>query len=314
MNFLSNLQKKRNKKLFDNVAKGVRECSPVYANKDSNVVVISQVYHDALDMSLLALKSFVAHFGDCDIEVLDDGSLTDEDKSIISSQLLGVRITNMSNVETGKCPKGNCWERLVRILQLCENRYVIQVDTDTLTIAAIPEIVAAVREERAFTIGNPIFNSSVSIDYMSHIANQWKGSHIQVEIERKLSLTSLPNLKEYCRGCAALAGFPIKSNAFAELETFAEQMQTLLGETKWNEWGSEQAASNVMISLYSKKEILPWPKYANYGFPTHGNDSVPETFLGKCSILHFIGSHRFSTRCYEQLASNLLNNLLRKVN
>jgi hypothetical protein len=312
MNFLSNLQKKRNKKLFDNVAKGVRKCKPVYAKKESDVVIISQVYHDALDMSLLALKSFVTHFGDCDIEVLDDGSLTDEDKSIIKSQLQGVRITNMSDVDTGSCPKGNCWERLVRILQLCESRYVIQVDTDTLTIAAIPEIVAAVKQQRAFTIGNPIFNSPVSIDYISHIASQWKGNHIQVEIERNLSRVSLQGLKEYCRGCAAFAGFPIKPNSFAELESFSQQMQVVLGKEKWNQWGSEQAASNVMISLYSEKDILPWPKYTNYGFPSQGNDGAPETFLGKCSVLHFIGSHRFTTRCYEYLANNLLENLLRK--
>ena len=313
MNLLTNLQKKRNKKLFDNIVKGVRDCTPIQANKDSEIVIISQVYHGALDMSLLALKSFVTHFGDCDIEVLDDGSLTDEDKSIIKSQLQGATITNMFDVDTGKCPQGNCWERLVRILQLCESRYVIQVDTDTLTIAAIPEIVAAVKEQRAFTIGNPIFNSPVDIDYISYIANKWKGNHIQVETERNLNRVSLPGLKEYCRGCAALAGFPIKPNSFAELESFSQQMQILLGKEKWNQWGSEQAASNIMISLYPDKSILPWPKYTNYGFPSQGKDGEPETFLGKCSVLHFIGSHRFTTRCYEHLADNLLENLLGKV-
>ena len=189
------LQKKRNKKLFDNIVKGVRDCTPIQANKDSEIVIISQVYHGALDMSLLALKSFVTHFGDCDIEVLDDGSLTDEDKSIIKSQLQGATITNMFDVDTGKCPQGNCWERLVRILQLCESRYVIQVDTDTLTIAAIPEIVAAVKEQRAFTIGNPIFNSPVDIDYISTNFNIELNHHFQKEIAQYLNSSYLQTIK-----------------------------------------------------------------------------------------------------------------------
>lgn len=310
MRLFNKLKERRNKKRFDAVAAQVLNTKPIKADKSAKVVILSQVYHSALDMSLLALKSFAVHFGPCDIEILDDGSLTNEDHNVIEQQLPGCTVTHISVVDTQQCPTGNCWERLVRIIELSQERYVIQVDTDTLTIAAIPEIVDAVKNDRAFTIGNPIFNTAVSTEYMSAIANNWKSNHVQVEIERRLNEVELENFSEYCRGCAALAGFPPKTVSMESLNRFSEQMNTLLGSAKWNEWGSEQVASNVMISICKDKQILPWPKYANYGFPSQGDDSAPETFAGKCASLHFIGSHRFSTRCYEKLADQVIKNIL----
>lgn len=304
---LNSFKTKINRARFQKVASRVRTTATFPSSKEANVVLLSQVYHQAVDMALLALKSFAFHLGECAVEIVDDGSLTDHDKKLFREHFNEVNITHISDIDVGKCPRGGTWERLVKILQLSRERYVIQVDTDTLTISAIPEVVKAVRENRAFTIGNPIFSFPVPADYMATVASRWQGRHVQVETERLLKVLTSANFQHYCRGCSALTGFPIMGPSFEQLESLSCELQGLLGSEKWNEWGSEQVASNLMVSLTDKPLILPWPKYANYGFPSTGlgNHKV-ENYIGKASILHFIGSHRFSSRVYERLSRNVL--------
>lgn len=309
---LNSLQTKINKARFQKVAFNARSTGLYPSNKDANVVLLSQVYHGAVDMALLALKSFAYQLGSCAIEIVDDGSLTDEDKSLFKAHFSDLTITNINDIDVGHCPRGGTWERLVRILELSRERYVIQVDTDTLTMSAIPEISKAVNENRAFTIGNPIFSFPVSPEYMTALSKRWQGAHVQVETERALTTLQSEKFQKYCRGCSALTGFPKMGPSFERLEALSQELEGKLGLKKWNEWGSEQVASNLMVSLSDDPFILPWPKYANYGFPSTGKGNKdPDNFIGKVSTLHFIGSHRFSSRVYEKLSQYVINEFLR---
>lgn len=314
MRLFNKFKELRNKKRFNAIAAQVVHTKPIKADKSAKVVILSQVYHDAVHMALLALKSFAYQLGDCEFEIVDDGSLTEEDKQLFHEHLSDVTITHLADIDVGKCPRGGTWERLVRILQLSRERYVVQVDTDTLTISAIPEIVKAIAENRAFTIGNPIFSFPVPADYMVKIATKWQGNHVQVETERCLTTLTSANFKHYCRGCSALTGFPVMGPGFEQLESLSWELQQRLGSEKWNEWGSEQVASNLLVSLTDDPLILPWPKYANYGFPSTGTgNNKPENYIGKASTLHFIGSHRFSSRVYEKLSALVMEQALGKV-
>lgn len=312
MGLLNSLQTKYNKALFKKEVENVRNTPQFSCNPDAKVVLLSQVYHGAVDMALLALKSFAYQLGECTVDIVDDGSLTNDDKALFQQHFSHITITHLNEIDVGKCPRGGTWERLVRILTLSKKRYVIQVDTDTLTLSAMPEIVDAIDKNIAFTIGNPIFNTPVQPSYMSLMASRWQGNHVQVETERHLSTLTSGHFQHYCRGCSALAGFPIGVLSFPQLEALSVELEQRLGKKKWYEWGSEQVASNLMISLTDSPKILPWPKYANYGFPStgKGNREV-ENFLGKTTTLHFIGSHRFSSRCYEKLSKIVIDGYLK---
>ena len=297
-----------NKKRFNQVAKKVRNTPPVNIQNNDNVVIVSQVYHAAMDMSLLALKSFAHHFTQGKFNILDDGSLTADDHAQLHFHLPNLTITHINDIPLDKCPKGGCWERLIHIIELSKGAYVIQVDTDTLTIGALPEIDECVVNNQAFTIGNPMWPNPTNVDYMTRLAEAWQGEHVQVKTEQQLDNVSSIPLKTYLRGCAAFTGFPKGAFDFSILKKFSLEMEDKIGKQKWHDWGSEQVSSNVMISLCENAIILPWPKYMNYGFPIQaGGNKDLNNFIGKTAVLHFIGSNRYDHRVYEKLVKNYLD-------
>jgi hypothetical protein len=305
---LNKYRAQKNKKRFNKVAKQIRTTKPLDITYQEDIVIVSQIYHDAIDMSLLALKSFGRSLTRGRFELIDDGSLTDEDYKLLESQLPKAKIIHINDIDVGKCPKGGTWERLIHIINLSKNAYVIQVDTDTLTIGAVPEIDQYVRLNQAFTIGGPMWPDPVSLDYMSEVAKSWKGWHVQVKTEEYLSSVKSIPLDNYLRGCSAFTGFPKGAFDFNKLELFSLELEKEVGKEKWHEWGSEQISSCIMISLCENAQILSWPKYMNYGFPST-NSNEKSDFKGRTSVIHFIGSNRYNHRLYELLAQNVIKSL-----
>lgn len=290
--------------------KKVRKTKPVSFVYDPNVVVVSQVYSQGLDMALLALKSFMLKLGRGRIEIIDDGSLTEHDKFVLNKHLDHLSIVHIKDIPLGKCPEGGTWERLVHILELSKSAYVIQVDTDTLTVGPIPEIYQNILSNKAFTIGGPDWPAPAPVEYVSHVASTSNLEHVQIKSEKKLDEVSSIPLMQYCRGCSALTGFPKSVVKFEQLEAFSCEMEVKIGSKTWREWGTEQVSSNVMVSLCPGVSVLPWPKYLNHGFPflPAGAKSYRD-YLGVSSVLHFIGTHRFKNGVYRKLAALVIKEI-----
>src|SRR5205823_6173253 len=56
-------------------------------------------------------------------------------------------------ISTGLCPRGGTWERLVKLVDLSRESYVIQVDADTLVSAPIAEVIECWRANQSFLLG-----------------------------------------------------------------------------------------------------------------------------------------------------------------
>ncbi|BCN27300.1 hypothetical protein VYA_44920 (plasmid) [Vibrio alfacsensis] len=308
--FLSRLVKKRNLIKFNKALANVIDTPPISSVDHSDVLLVSQVHHAAVKMSLVAIKSFIQKFGDCKIELINDGSLTDSDLSLLTSHIKNVIIVNIEDIDRLSCPKGGCWERLCYLLKRTEDYYVIQLDSDTVTIGAVPEIRQQVDNNRGFTIGGPMFPDPVPIDYMSKLAESWKNSHVQAKAESNLSALKVLNITHYLRGCAAFTGFPKGSHLQTLLPEVSEIMEKQLGKATWSEWGTEQFSSNVMQSLCEHSQILKWPKYHNHGFPSYETKKPGlNGYLGKVSLIHFIGPTRFSNDLYTQAIQHTIQSL-----
>ncbi|MDC8830339.1 hypothetical protein [Alteromonas gilva] len=294
---------KYNRSRFIQAANQVRQTPPSSNSViSSDVIIVSQVYHSAVDMALLALKSFLSFYGPCQVELLDDGTLTSADYSVFEHHLPNVKISLISSVDLQGCPSGGTWERLMRILQLCKNNYVIQVDTDTLTLSELKEVKKYVTNNTAFTIGGPKWQQAVSPSEMADIAKSWKNTHIQARAESLLNDIKSIALQKYLRGCSAFTGFPKGSDLVNELVAFSQEMKSLLGEKSWYEWGTEQFSSNVMISLCDESVVLPWPEYQNFGFPKIEPAKDLNMYIEQSVLIHFIGPNRFDYRIYESLS------------
>ena len=308
--FAVKLKYRFNKLRFQNACKRIRLTRPIeYTHKD-DVRILSQVHHDAVDMYLLAIKTFLYHFTIGSVYVLNDGSLTGSDIELIKYHVPGVTIQHIENIDASGFPVGNTWERLLYYIDLSKDAYVIQLDSDTLSLMPMLDLHEAIRESRSFIIGNgPAWERPISVDYLLRLIGNWsanpKQDHVQVASESVFPLLQFfQNSRAYYRGCSAFTGLARGQISREMLKDFCRQVEAEIGRKKWLEWGSEQVACRVMISATKSPMILPWLSYQNYGFP-----SLHRQSLVTASLIHFIGTYRFADGAYQKLAVRAIQDL-----
>jgi hypothetical protein len=270
----------------------------------SALEIVTLLCHADVVPYLVAVKSAYSRLRQGRVTVLDDGSLTRADYERLRRHIPGIRIAQFSDVAPAACPKGNCWERLLLIAELCQDAFVIQLDADTVTLAEIPEVVECVRDGRSFTLlGDRSFPEIETAEAASrrYAANASNG--IAAVAER--SFGRLPDARSffYIRGNAGFAGFAPRSFSRADVERFSCKMESVHGK-QWHAWGSEQVASNLMVANSPRAISLPAPKYASYWLH-------PEIRYEDCAFIHFIGTHRYAHGLYIRLARQIARELNR---
>ena len=263
-------------------------------------MLVSMVCHGEAQMYLLAIRSFCLQLGRVpELTILNDGSLTTEDLALLRRQIPSLQVYGITDVSTGTCPKRNCWERLFLICDLSQDKYIIQLDCDTLTSAPVPEVDALIRANRSFTLLGD--RSWPEIEPMLDAHARLKGStsdQVQAVCER--AFDKLPEAGElkYLRGNAGFTGFAKGSLSREGIELFSERMRGI-ADGLWDKWGSEQLTSNLVIANTPGAAPLPAPKYVSYW-------NHPDIAYENSSFIHFIGPFRFANGLYLRLARKVI--------
>ena len=147
------LKDKLGRYMFNRAAIGILATPPVTLNGDLAVTVLSQLQHKDLLLYLIALKSFSRYIPMQQVVVINDGSLTRNDRSILQSHVNGIQIRNAAEFRAKSCPQGGCWERLLAIAKFSQHGYVIQLDADTITLGTPDDVVKNIADGYSFTIG-----------------------------------------------------------------------------------------------------------------------------------------------------------------
>jgi hypothetical protein len=274
------------------VVRQILNTPPIIPANDG-VILFSMIGTSVLLQYLVAVKSLHAQLQRGRIVLLDDGTLTAADKAILAHHTGCSKLLALTDIDTAPCPKGNCWERLLAILDLRADNYVIQMDSDTVTLGPVPEVLAAIDSNRSFTLGGGVEEvryGFMTISQMIHdIYN--KGpvtAHIQSVIE--YSMRDMPGAADlkYIRGCAGFAGFSKTTGGRTLAERFALHAGRAVG-LRFSEWGSEQAASNFIIANDSDPVQLPYDRYTN-----HWEELLPPD----PAFIHYIGTYRYQRGSY----------------
>lgn len=277
----------------------LRGCSAVLSTpparvREDGVVIFSMIGTKVLLPYLVAAKSFQAQLGRGRFAILDDGTLTAADKAVLAHHLGNPSITPIASVDTGPCPRGGTWERLLTILDLRKTDYVIQLDSDIVALGPVPEVAAAIDAGRSFTLRGEAGASIVAVPAIAAWAanNRDLGrQHVQSAIEQAMDqvmIAGRPDL-HYVRGCSGFAGFAPGGEGRALAEAFSREAERLLGPDYWAEWGSEQVTSNFIVANEPEARLLPYERYLNFW-----NDPVgPEA-----GLVHFIGTYRYHRGAY----------------
>ncbi len=272
--------------------------TPALPAGDGAFRLVSMLRSRDLLMYLVAAKSLLSRVGPARVDVLDDGSLTADDRAQIGTHLDGARIHPIAEIDTGACQRGGCWERLCYIVDAVADSYVVQLDADTVTLAALPEVVAAIRANRSFILGDTQVAPMPMAELSAYLEQHGDG-HICDEVERHLRHLPDAAARRYVRGSAGFCGFARGSVDRALLEAFHERMAAAVG-ARFSEWGSEQVASNVMVSADPEAVALRPPSYLNYL-----GGVVPE----QAAFVHFLGTARFSGGAYAAAARRVIAGL-----
>lgn len=289
---IEGLKRRYFKPEFDRVCRSVLRTPPVVLDESSGLVVLSQSYHKDLYLYLVAAKTFARHIRPARFVVVDDG-YTAEDQAIIRAHLQKVEFIPRKGVTSPDCPVGGCWERLLSIADLCADDYVIQLDSDTVTVADPVEVRDCINRNASFTLPTKLGQRFVPVSQAAADMERNESQHIQVLAERALGRIPEVEGTAYIRGCAGFAGFAKGSIHRKAVEQISRLMMRELGGDVWKRWGSEQFASNYLIANTPLKAVLP---FAAYPYWEPGADLRP------ARLVHFIGDHRFTSSTYRRVA------------
>ncbi len=293
--FLSALARKAGSWSHGRAAQGILETAPIIG-ADDGVILFSMIGTAVLLPYLAAVKSLHFYLKRGRIVLLNDGTLTANDRALLAYHCDNPVILEKPDIDPAPCPRDNCWERLIAILDRRNDAYVIQLDSDTVTTGPIPEILAAIDSNRSFTLAGGMeeaecgFRSGLEIATIFH-ANGPTIDHVQAHAEA--AMATLPNAgtARYVRGCAGFAGFARNDSGRTKVAEFSKAMDERLGD-RWQQWGSEQVASNYVIANDPDPLLLPYDRYVN-----HWEEPLPAA----PAFVHFIGTYRFRrgnyTRC-----------------
>jgi hypothetical protein len=273
--------------------------SPVGGGDD--VLILSGVGNRDLLMYLVAIKSFYHFFNRGRVLLLVQDNCPESNLEVLMHHVNPLRIVRDSEVKLGRCPHGGTWERLVSIVREVKDRYVIQLDSDTVTFGEIPEVKECVSSNTSFMIGTWRNQELEGLQQASKRVRDVKSTHVQMLAEKSLDRLPGYEVLKYARGQSSFAGFAKASCTVEALEQFSEQMENIVGHSKWREWGSESVASNFMIANAPAATILPHPKYATY--------MPPSRKYGRSSLVHFEGTNRFKHGFYIEKARSMIDRI-----
>jgi hypothetical protein len=275
---------------------------PIHCN-DDGLTIVSMVCHGEVVMYLLAVKSFCRQLDrEPKVVILDDGTLAKSDYAMIHSHIPEARIVRISEVVPDRCPKGSCWERLLLISDLVKESYVVQLDSDTLTANSIVEVKQCIDTNRSFTLlGDRSYPEIEPMTSACLRSKQNTGSMIQDVCERSFNLLPEIGSLQYVRGNAGFTGFAKGSIDREKIAWFSDLMRRIAKE-RWDEWGSEQVTSNLLIANSAGSQTLKFPKYLSYW-------AHPDVPYEDASFIHFIGPHRFSNGFYLRSARRVIKSL-----
>ena len=293
---IDRILRKAREALHQRAARGVLATPPIVPTGDP-VVIFSMIGTRVLLPYLVAVKSLHARLGRGRIAILDDGSLTDADRKTLAHHLADPLIRSIRDVDTGACPRGGTWERLVTLLDLRADDYVIQLDSDTVTVGDVAEVIAAIDANTSFTLlGGPDGDAVGVLPLRDFVAWRYPGgaaedsAHIQIAIESRFGDYPDAAGHRYVRGCSGFTGFARGGpSGRAAAERFSLASQRLVGETRWREWGTEQVASSFLLANEPGTRPLPYARYLNYW---------NEPPADGAAFVHFVGTHRYSTDEY----------------
>lgn len=284
--------------------------TPPLRTESAGPVFVSQLGSVFTDMYLIAVKSVARWCPPSRVVILDDGTLGARDVALLRRHIPGVDIRAVRDVNVGRCPRGGTWERLVTCSDESRDRFVLQIDSDTVTPQQPEQVLDCVRSNVSYTMSGYVESVDpelavrrLSLSDAAHVRSNEVaiGSEPHIQIAAEIAMERVTELagSYYYRGCSGFAGFAAGAVTRPDIERYSLAMHAVLGE-RWSEWGTEQVTSNYVIANAPGSQVLEWPTYVGM---MRGINEPPTR------MIHFTGHERFSFGVYQRAAASAIQTL-----
>ncbi|WP_156167353.1 hypothetical protein [Aurantiacibacter marinus] len=285
---------------------GILHTPPIVSRKDG-VVIFSMIGTAVLLPYLVAVKSLWGELGRGRVAILDDGTLTAQDRAILAHHCGDPEIMRIQDVILGEFPKGGTWERLLTIIDRRTSEYWIQLDSDTVTLGPVPEVAEAIARNRSFLFLGEEAASDGPLPlqefHQRFYGNGREHEHVQSRIEDAMITINPERGWRYARGCSGFAGFAAMGAGRGLASAFLSEMKRMIGEDDVTIWGTEQVTSNFLLANESSPAVLPYHRYSNYWAQDWGEDT---------SFVHFVGTHRHDNGAYIRASQQAIERLKKR--
>jgi len=191
---------------------------------------------------LVAVKSFRQRLGRGRVAIVDDGTLTGEDRAILAHHCGDPEIVPHQAAPRGAFPAGGEWAQLLTILDRRAGQYLIALDPHTVTLAELPEVAAAIASNRSFSL----------------VGGEAGGGPAR-QLERRLAVLCGTRGWRYRAGCGGLSGFAAGGTGRALARAFHVEASGL-GQAV-----TADLARNLVLANEAEAVWLPQPRYGRHG-------------------------------------------------
>jgi hypothetical protein len=187
---------------------------------------------------LVAIKSLRHRLGRASIVIVDDGTLTGEDRAILAYHCGDPEIRPHQSVRGAPFPADSGWALLLTILDRRAGQYWVALDPRTVTLADLPEVTAAIDSNRSFT----------------QLGEEARGGGLR-QSERRLADLCGTRGWRYRPGCAGLMGFAAGGSGRSLAVAFHAEALAI-GET-----ATSALARNLVFANESEPVVLRRDRY-----------------------------------------------------
>jgi hypothetical protein len=227
---------------------GVLHTAPI-EQTDTGPAIVSLLGTTDVLPYLVAIKSLRSRLRRGGIAIVDDGTLTGEDRAILAHHCGDPEIVLHPAVGRGPFPPGGGWAMLLTILDRRAGRYWIALDPHSVTLADLPELDTAIASNRSFTL----------------VGEAAAGGAAR-RLERHIAVLCGTRGWRYRPACAGLTGFAAGGTGRALAAAFHAELAAL------GQPATAELARNLLLANEAEPVFLPRQRYGRHqeGAPAGG--------------------------------------------
>lgn len=184
------LKTKYQKWMYERVVKGVLNTPPLQPGK-LPFIALSMVHQRDVLPYLVAIKSFAKQANPQRVVIVCDPTIGDKERQIFKKHVPHVELRDAAEFRNPDIPVGGTWERLSAISEYAAKAYTVQLDADTITVGSVPEVIAAIKSNFGFVIGEDPEQPLLTLNEAAELSKNWRDKHIQAFAEKRMSSAGL---------------------------------------------------------------------------------------------------------------------------